>query len=144
VVNHKGREEMKLQVFIDGEWKYVFCYNGAKIITIDKKDLENSEYKAIEVFEDTLPFFRNKFANMIFRAKATVKSPRLDFEEHQKGIEYHFGFYQRTGKKYFMRSFIVDKIIEEKCGSCLVSFYTASIRKVRRWESEYIAQGKTR
>lgn len=122
--------KVKLQVYENNEWKYVFCYNGASIITTKEHD------KAIDVYDDTLNVFRTKFANRVFRAKATRKSPRIDNDERKKGVEYHWGFYQRTGKKYFMLSRVVDKIIDEMCGGCLVSFYEASIRKIRKWEND--------
>lgn len=53
----------KLQVLIDGSWKYVFCYNGetSNIITTDDAE------KAI-TGEHGLKFFQNKYANHDFRS----------------------------------------------------------------------------
>ena len=51
-----------LQVFKDGEWRYVFCYsqNTRDIVTTDNHG------KALSAKRD-LTWFKNKFGNNVFR-----------------------------------------------------------------------------
>lgn len=56
-------DDGKLQVLIEGSWKYVFCYNGetSRIVTT------NDSSKAI-IGEHGLKFFQNKYADHQFRS----------------------------------------------------------------------------
>ena len=54
---------MKLQIRINGNWEYVFCYNGAKIITTKDSN------KAIVGSGNSLEVFEKKFSNEVFRVR---------------------------------------------------------------------------
>jgi len=54
---------MKMQVFINNSWDYVFCLNASlknPVITKDRK-------KAISWHSHSIAYFTNKFANLKFR-----------------------------------------------------------------------------
>lgn len=56
-------DDGKLQVLIDGSWKYVFCYNGEtnRIVTTDDSE------KSI-IGRHGLNFFEKKYADHQFRS----------------------------------------------------------------------------
>jgi len=54
---------MKMQVFINGAWQYVFCSNASlhdPVVTNDKN-------KAIAWHSHSIAYFTNKYANLQFR-----------------------------------------------------------------------------
>jgi len=56
----------KLQMEVNGEWKFVFCYNERDgVITTDNKSKAIPKY-AIDG-ESDLEYFSNKYGNNVFR-----------------------------------------------------------------------------
>lgn len=59
---------MKLQVYIDGLWHYVFCRNESKALPITCND----RTKAIKGNSHSLQYFQSHYANLEFRIAKAV------------------------------------------------------------------------
>ena len=57
----------KLQINTPEGWKYVFCYVGGKVITLDDRDKAKALPSKAWMGEVDLAFFSNKFGNSEFK-----------------------------------------------------------------------------
>ena len=56
------KNQKALQVLVDGNWQYLFCHNGGRLVTTnDRRKALNADYD--------LNWFENHFGNNQFRAQ---------------------------------------------------------------------------
>lgn len=53
---------------------------------------------------------------------------RPGFIREWNGLVAHKGYYDRQGQHFFMTLEIEQRIVDEECGNCLVSFYQMPLR----------------
>lgn len=59
------------------------------------------------------------------------------------GKEAHKGYFDRTGNVHLLDTKIADKIIDQKCGGCLVAYYNMGIGRLLRYEKEFLTTAST-
>ena len=59
------------------------------------------------------------------------------------GKEAHKGYFDRTGNVHLLDTKIADKIIDQKCGGCLVAYYNMGIGRLLRYEKEFMTTAST-